>query len=136
MSARRLPPPWTPSQRGVVAGAVALLIMWLAVRLWLNPSHVSNPQPERPARYDELADRIDPNTADEATLGALPGVGPARARDIVNYRDSFRHPEPGRRPFERPEDLLKVKGIGVSMMETLRPYLIFRPTTQPGTASS
>ena len=130
---KRLPPLWTPSQRGVIAAAVALLIAWFAIRLWLNPAHVSDPQPERPARYDELADRIDPNTADAATLAALPGLGPARARDIVAYRESFKHPDPARRPFERPEDLLKVKGIGGNMLETLRPYLMF-PTTQPTTA--
>ena len=133
MSEKRLPPLWTPSQRAVVAAGLALLLAYLAIRLWLNPAHVSDPQPDRPARYDELADRIDPNTADAATLAALPGLGPNRAQDIVDYRESFTHADPTRRPFERPEDLLKIKGIGVSMLETLRPYLIF-PTTQPTTA--
>ena len=128
----RLPPLWNPPQRGVVAFALAVLLVYLGVRLWLNPVHVSDPQPDVPARYDELADKIDPNSADADTLSALPGLGPARARDIVAYRESFTHVDPTRRPFERVEDLLKVKGIGVSMMETLRPYLIF-PTTQPST---
>ena len=132
---KRLPPLWTASQRGVIAGAIALLIAWLAIRLWLNPAHVSDPQPEFPARHDELADQIDPNTADASTLAALPGLGPAKARDIVAYRESFKHPDPNRRPFERPEDLLKVKGIGVNMLETIRPYLLF-PTTHPTTLPS
>jgi competence ComEA-like helix-hairpin-helix protein len=130
VSTNRLPPPWTTPQRAVVAGAVAVLLVYLAVRLLLNPLHVSNPQPELPSRYDELADKIDPNTADAATLAALPGLGPARARDIVAYRETFKHPDPTRRPFETPEDLLKVKGLGVSMLETMRPYLLF-PTTAP-----
>jgi competence ComEA-like helix-hairpin-helix protein len=130
--ADRLPPLWTRPQRGVVLAAVVLLIGWLAIRLWLNSAHVSDPQPQRPARNGELADRIDPNTADASTLAALPGLGPARAGDIIAYRNAFRHPDPVRRPFERAEDLLKVSGIGVSMMETMRPYLLF-PTTQPTT---
>jgi competence ComEA-like helix-hairpin-helix protein len=137
----RLPPLWTTPQRAVVAGAVAILLAYLAVRLLLNPLHVSDPQPDVPSRYDELADKIDPNTANANTLAALPGLGPARARDIVAYRESFKHADPTRRPFETPEDLLKVKGIGVSMLETMRPYLHFaatqratQPATQPATA--
>ena len=138
MKGNRLPPLWTTPQRAVVAGAVVVLLVYLAVRLLLNPLHVSDPQPDVPSRYDELADKIDPNAADANTLAALPGLGPARARDIVAYRESFKHADPTRRAFETPEDLLKVKGIGVSMLETMRPYLLFpttRPTSYPTTSA-
>ena len=48
---------------------------------------------------------ININTAKEEELEALPGIGPVRARAIVDYRDKHG-------PFKRVEDLDKVKGIG------------------------
>jgi|GEM_PF-1438570 len=49
--------------------------------------------------------RIDINTATMEELILLPGIGRATARRIVDYRDDFG-------PFETPEDLINVKGIG------------------------
>ena len=37
---------------------------------------------------------------------------------------------PGETPFNSKEDLLKVKGLGVSVVENVSPYLEF-PTSQP-----
>jgi competence protein ComEA len=45
------------------------------------------------------------NTATAQELDTLPGVGPATAEKIIAYRR-----EHG--PFQRPEDLLQVSGIG------------------------
>jgi competence protein ComEA len=57
---------------------------------------------------------ININTADAETLAdALQGVGEARARAIVAYRE-----EHG--PFKSPEQLTEVKGIGDSVLEANR----------------
>ena len=48
---------------------------------------------------------ININTATESELDELPGVGPATAKKIVEYRQNN-----GR--FETPEDIKKVRGIG------------------------
>lgn len=54
---------------------------------------------------------VNINTADAETLAAeLQGVGMARARAIVEYRES-------RGPFARPEDLLEVSGVGPAILE-------------------
>jgi competence protein ComEA len=54
---------------------------------------------------------VDINTADAETLAAeLQGVGMARARAIVEYRES-------QGPFARPEDLLAVRGVGPAILE-------------------
>jgi DNA uptake protein ComE-like DNA-binding protein len=100
--------------------------------MYRNRTYISDPQPARPARELDLADRIDPNTADVATLAALPGLGMKRAEDIVRYREQFQRENPGRRAFARAQDLLKIKGIGYSMMVQLAPYLLF-PDTAPAT---
>jgi competence protein ComEA len=55
---------------------------------------------------------IDLNTADEAALDALPGVGPATAKAIVSYRESHG-------PFTSVDQLLEVRGIGPAKLDEL-----------------
>jgi competence protein ComEA len=57
--------------------------------------------------------KIDLNTASEAQLDTLPGVGPATAGKIVSDRT-----ENG--PFRTVDDLLRVPGIGPSKLEALK----------------
>ncbi len=125
----RPPEMWTVSQRGVLIVLLGCLLVYLVVRLLLNPLYVSDPQPVRPSRYNDLADRIDPNTASWPSLAALPGLGEKRAKTIIEYRDAFTKEHPGQLAFSEPEDLLLVRGIGPSMLATLRPYLLFPPTS-------
>lgn len=63
--------------------------------------------------------RVNPNTATPAELQLLPGIGPARARAIVEERQQ-------RGPFDSVEDLARVHGIGPVTVERLRPYVRFR----------
>ena len=81
---------WTAPQRRVLLVLLTIMLVFLAGRYACNSRYVSDPQPDLPPRYDELADRIDPNTADWQTLAALPGIGERRARDIVGYRERKR----------------------------------------------
>lgn len=121
---------WTASQRRVLLGILVCLFVYLSVRYACNPVYVSDPQPEVPARFDDLADRIDPNTADWETLAALPGIGEKRAKDIVAYRERAAAEKPGKPVFEKPVDLLRIRGVGRAMMEGMEPYLTF-PSTAP-----
>ena len=59
---------------------------------------------------------VDLNSAGPEQLDALPGVGPATAKAIVDYRT--RH---GR--FRTVEDLLSVPGIGPAKLATLKPLV-------------
>src|SRR5947207_2748522 len=101
---------WTPSQRGVLIAFVLILGAVLSVRFALNRHYVSDPQPVRPDRFDELADKLDPNIATWRELAVLPQLGEKRAKEIVAYRDQFRADRRGQMPFRKPEDLLVVKG--------------------------
>ena len=61
---------------------------------------------EPPARTaSERPSPLNLNTATEAQLEALPGIGPAMATRIVEYRKK-------NGPFKKAEDLMNVKGIG------------------------
>ena len=61
---------------------------------------------------------VNVNTADIYELTLLPGIGEGRARDIIAYRNEY-----GK--FTRPEDLLKIRGIGEATLEGILPYIIF-----------
>ncbi|MEW5768020.1 MAG: ComEA family DNA-binding protein [bacterium] len=49
--------------------------------------------------------KININTAGQAQLEALPGIGPTKAQWIIDYREHFG-------PFQTTEQIMKVKGIG------------------------
>jgi hypothetical protein len=58
---------------------------------------------------------IDPNRADAVTLETLPGIGPVRARAIIEERC--------RRPFAALSDLQRVRGLGPARVGALAPLL-------------
>lgn len=55
--------------------------------------------------------KVNLNTADEAQLTTLPGIGPSLARRILQYRQQ--------KPFQRVEDLQQVSGIGPAKFRRL-----------------
>ena len=133
---------WSEPQRQVLLVLLTAFLVTLGARYACNPMYVGDPQPERPPRYDELADRVDPNTADWQTLAALPGIGERRARDIVEYRERKRAQakDPALVVFDAEGDLLYVRGIGAATVEGLKPYLLFpragRTTNRSATSAA
>jgi competence protein ComEA len=59
---------------------------------------------------------VDLNTADEAALDGLPGIGPSTAAAIIEHRTKI-----GR--FGSVDELLDVRGIGEAKLEQLRPLV-------------
>jgi len=62
---------------------------------------------------------IDLNRATAEELTALPGIGPALAARIVEARE--------RTPFTSVEDLGRVRGLGATRRERLRPLVTVAP---------
>jgi competence protein ComEA len=56
--------------------------------------------------------KVNINTATVKELQSLPAIGEVRAQAIVDYRER-------NGPFLRPEDLLKVRGIGPGILQTI-----------------
>lgn len=65
----------------------------------------------------KLTGKININTAYAPDLMLLPGVGPVMAERIVEYREQ-------KGPFKKPEDLMKVKGIGEKKFDQLKQWIV------------
>ena len=59
---------------------------------------------------------VNLNTATQAQLEVLPGIGAKAAQRILEYRQK-------NGSFKKPEDLMNVKGIGEKAFLKLKPYL-------------
>jgi competence protein ComEA len=62
---------------------------------------------------------IDINTASLAELQTLPGIGPARAQSIVDYREAMGG-------FSSPEELMNISGIGNATFNGLKDLVTIR----------
>jgi competence protein ComEA len=60
---------------------------------------------------------VDVNSATEVELEALPGIGPALASAIVEWRAR-------NGPFSTPDDLLDVPGIGPAKLDGLVDHIV------------
>ncbi len=94
-------------------------------RVWVpRQGATPPPEPTRPVPGGSSpttpAHRVNLNTATAAELEALPGIGPALAQRIIEYRTQHG-------PFASVDDLLAVSGIGPAKLEQLRPYVTVEP---------
>jgi competence protein ComEA len=62
------------------------------------------------------AEVVNVNTADEEAMQNLPGIGPAKAKAIIQYRE-----EHG--PFSSLDELTNVSGIGDKSLEKMKPNM-------------
>ncbi len=76
--------------------------------------------PEEPAAPEEtetepegMASRVNLNTADAAALESLPGIGPALAQRIIDYRTA-------NGPFQTTAEIQDVRGIGAGIYEKIK----------------
>jgi competence protein ComEA len=85
-----------------------------------SPSTSSKPSSSKAApaakRAAVPAGPINLNTATQAQLETLPGIGAKGAERILEYRQK-------NGTFKKPEDLMNVKGIGEKAFLKLKPYL-------------
>jgi competence protein ComEA len=103
---------------GIGAGLLATLGPHLA---FSGPSSSPVPLPITPIQPSAPAEPsgtepVDLNLADASSLDALPGVGPARARAIVEYRQV-------NGPFRAVQELSRVPGIGPAALARLQGHV-------------
>jgi len=80
------------------------------------PSRSESAPPHRTAAKGQPTGMVSLNSATSQELETLPGIGPATATKILDYRQSHGG-------FRSVEELIEVKGIGPKKMEKLRPWV-------------
>ncbi|MBW1614889.1 MAG: helix-hairpin-helix domain-containing protein [Deltaproteobacteria bacterium] len=73
--------------------------------------------------YLIAGEKINLNTATLEELTKLKRIGPAYAQRIIDYREKYG-------PFEKIQDLMKVKGIGQKTFDANKKGLVKRPLMQ------
>ncbi len=108
----------------------ALLALFLVAVLIGTVTHPrGQPQESVHVRAESTGLRIDVNTADAATLGLLPGVGPGIADHIIQARQ-------GGAVFRSTNDLEAVKYIGPKLIARVGPWVAFYRDTQTGESAA
>ena len=83
----------------------------------------------KPAKPGGPSVVVNLNTATQAQLETLPGVGPKAAERILEYRQKTGQ-------FKKIEDLMNVKGIGEKSFLKLKPLLTITDKAAPSGDSS
>jgi competence ComEA-like helix-hairpin-helix protein len=103
----------------VIQGRVSFGGVDAEVPIPSNDARPSSPGTYAPSTGPGVGNLIDLNSASEADLVALPGIGRSRARAILAYRR-----EKG--SFAAVSDLGRVSGFGRSLVARLTPFLTAR----------
>jgi DNA uptake protein ComE-like DNA-binding protein len=92
--------------------ALAILVLAIVGIVVTDESAVMH---RRPTELAEPA-RIDLNFSSQELLESLPSIGPALAQAIIAAR-----------PFASAEELTRVRGVGLKLLEKLRPLIQAAP---------
>jgi len=82
---------------------------------WL-PEQTTRPSAQQTSGQQPGSVMVNINTATAAQLETLPGIGPARAQAILEWRNQ-------NGPFRDPAQLLEISGIGEATLRNILPFL-------------
>ena len=94
-------------------GMRALLVLALIGTGMAGSLHGAYAAPAKDVKIENPAKVVNVNTATTEELQTIPGIGPATAGRILEYRKEF-----GK--FDKVEDLVKVRGIGEAKMQRIK----------------
>ena len=102
--------------RSILASLAAVATLWLGATVTLD-ARQSNPSSQGAAPAAAL---VNLNAATQAELEKLPGIGPATAKSIIEYRQK-------NGGFKKVEELMNVKGIGEKSFLKLKSLVTITP---------
>lgn len=92
------------------------LALFMAAILAFNANAVG--AAERAESTAQVQQQVNINKASVDALQAVNGIGPSKAKAIVQHREKFGS-------FKRGEDLLVIDGIGPATLKRIQPQLSF-----------
>ena len=105
---------------------IVLMSALCLYQLEKNRYHMTQSQVAHRQAVKRLADKINPNHAEVASLVRLPGIGPMKAQAIIEYRQNILATKKGQNIiFGCASDLEKVRGIGSKTVDNIKEYLVF-----------
>ena len=109
--------------RFVGAALCAGLLLGTPAPSWAAKGETATPATPAASPEETSKEVININTAAATELQLLPGIGERKALAIVARRE--------KKKFNRPEELMDVKGIGRGIYKKLKPYVRTQgPTTR------
>lgn len=102
----------------ITTGALAAVLAASSVAFAQTPPPAT-PPPAQTTQTVQAAP-LNLNTATKADLEKLPGVGPAMAQRILDYRQKIG-------AFKKTEELMNVQGIGEKSFLKLKPLITVAP---------
>ncbi len=101
----------TPSERRAIL--ILMIAFFALLGLIVEKDKVTSEGKKEVTKPRTVKFPININEADVATLETLPGIGREKAEEIVAFRER-------NGPFDKPEDIMKVSGIGKSTFDKIR----------------
>lgn len=96
------------------------MILWLLAFGLVSTHAAAAAEPVLQAQAEPQAKLVNINTASSPELQTLPGIGPATANRIIEYRQK-------NGGFKKVEDLMNVRGIGEKTFLKLKPLISVTP---------
>jgi len=111
----------TKDERKILAYLGGFLIVGMILRYaGVSVIYAEKIQPSKQQLIDAVQQdvkvQIDIRTATAEEIELLPGIGPKKAKSILAYRNT--------KPFDSPEELLNIKGIGAKTYLKMQPMLL------------
>ena len=107
----------TPDEQKILIFLLIFGFLGISLKFWgLKIEEAKTDTPDVQELSKDYKIKIDLRTANEKILTSIPGIGPKKAKQIVEYRDKF--------GFNSKADLMKIKGIGKKTYERLEDYFI------------
>ena len=106
---------FTPDEQKILIFLLIFGFLGISLKFWgLKIADKKNLNPDSLKLSQDYKIKVDLRVASETILTSIPGIGPKKAKQIVEYREKY--------GFKSKTDLMNIKGIGKKTYARLEDY--------------